>query len=62
MLGCNQSGRQFRRNERNIFEVARHLSIEPTVNPQRGFVDLVVMSRVADGAIGLGMDYGVIKH
>jgi hypothetical protein len=34
----------------------------PAVNPQRGFVDLVVMSHAADYAFGRGILFGAVKH
>jgi hypothetical protein len=51
---------QLGRNERNVFEIVSHLSAKPAVNPQRGLVDVVLMSRVADCAFGVGLTYSVL--
>ena len=60
-LTGDQFGLQIRCGERITFEVPSHLAKEPAVNPKRSFMGLVVMSRMADWAFGLGLLFGVVE-
>ncbi len=56
------AGGQSRSEVGVVFEVVGHLTAEPVMDPQGGLVDFLVVSQVADCALGLGLGFTIAEH
>src|ERR1035437_9284431 len=61
-LDGSQPGVEPRQIDRVIFEIVRHLTVEPQVDAQRRLVDFLIVSGVADCALGLGRVFQIVEH